>query len=172
MEFILFLVLLKNPDDIPSGTVIFFENSNVAVQQFTDSPITHVAIIVDENGDKYVYEAVNPKVKKTLFRDYVKNIKGNAYIGLPKLKIDNDRLRDYLNDSLGKKYSISNFRSENVNKNTIFCSQLVVEAYNFSSEKIFTYGPQYYSPGDIWQVFNSSKISKLVELNKNEKRKN
>lgn len=166
MELLLFLILLKNPNEIPNGTVIFLENSNVAVQQFTDSPITHVAIVAEENGQKYVYEAVAPKVTKTLFYDYIKSVKGKIYVGIPKIPVNNDKLIHYLNESLEKKYSITNFRSKSVNPNTIFCSQLVVEAYNISSDKIFTYEPQFYSPGDIWQVFNSSRISKLIELKK------
>ena len=65
---LLFLIALNvTPED---GSLLFIENGNRIVQNHTDSTITHVAIIFKNDDDFWVYEAVQPKVRKIKLADY------------------------------------------------------------------------------------------------------
>jgi len=158
-------------EEIPSGSLIFIEGGNVIVQEFTNSSITHVGIIIKENNDYYVYEAIRPKVRKVLLNDYLKSIKDER-IWIAKLKsnyhVDYEKMKSYLDSQLNKKYAIKNYKKEKVDNKTIFCSQLVVECYNNScSKKIFLSEAQNYAPIDVWNVI---KNYSYIERYDNEKR--
>lgn len=155
----LLFCLLTYYEEIPSGSLIFTEGGNVIVQEFTNSSITHVGIIIKENNDYYVYEAVRPKVRKILLNDYLKSIKDER-IWIAKVKsnfnIDHEKMKSYLDSQLNKKYAIKNYQKKKVDDKTIFCSQLVVECYNQSaSKKIFLSEAQYYAPIDVWNIFKN-----------------
>ena len=158
------LLLTFNSSEIPAGSLIFAENSNFIVEQFTQSDITHVAIVAKENNETYVFEATKPKVRKVLLSEYLKNTKEKLYISVPNQKIDNERLVEYLNSQLNKKYSIENYNKNKPSEKTIFCSQLVVECYNHCNIKIFTYPSQHYAPGNVWDVIINKNVSVVYTL--------
>lgn len=164
MKYLFMLLLTFNSSEIPSGSLIFAENSNFIVEQFTQSDITHVAIVAKENDETYVFEATKPKVRKVLLSEYLKKTKAKLYVSVPNQKIDNERLVNYLNSQLNKKYSIENYNKKKPSEKTIFCSQLIVECYNHCNNKIFTYPSQYYSPGDIWNVIVDKNVSIIYTL--------
>lgn len=153
--------------DIPSGSLLFIDDGNAIVKQFTQSDITHVAIIAKENGNDYVFEAIKPKVKKTLLEDYLKETKEKIYLVVPNekyIKIDNEKLLSYLNEQLDKKYSIENYNNPKPNDKTTFCSQLVVDCYNHCGTNVFIYYSQYYYPGKVWETMMNKKYSSVYVL--------
>jgi len=164
MKYLFMLLLAFNSEDIPSGSLIFAKDSNFIVEQFTQSDITHVAIVAKENNEAYVFEADKPKVRKILLSEYLKKTKVKLYISVPNEKFDNEKLVGYLNSQLNKKYSIENYNKKRPSDKTVFCSQLVVDCYNHCNVKIFTYPSQYYAPGDVWNVIIDKNVSSVHVL--------
>jgi hypothetical protein len=48
----------------PDGTLLFIEGGNRIVENETDSPYTHVAMIFNIDDEPWVYEAEPPRVRK------------------------------------------------------------------------------------------------------------
>lgn len=164
MKYLFLLLLAFNSEDVPSGSLIFVKDSNFIVEQFTQSDITHVAIVAKENNEIYVFEADKPKVTKTPLSEYLKNTKEKLYVSFPNKKFDNEKLVGYLNSQLNKKYSIENYGKNKSNDKTVFCSQLVVNCYNHCDIKVFSYPAQYYAPGDVWDAIIDKNVSSVHVL--------
>lgn len=126
---------VANPED---GSLLFSQNSKKVVQRHTDSSITHVAIVMHENGQCLVYEAAPPIVRRLHITRYYKEI------GLlnQSLNADEDEVRvwllppskpyspeqvgamkSYLNAQLGRRYSIKNYVREKTGDG-IHCAEL------------------------------------------------
>ena len=70
----LILLLFMSLVSVPDGTLLFVEGGNELVMDYTDSPYSHVAVIFNEDGKPYVYEAVRPICRKISLEDYIKEI--------------------------------------------------------------------------------------------------
>ena len=102
----------------PDGTLLFIEGGNRIVENETESPYPHVAIIFNIDKEPWVYEAEPPRVRKLLLSDYIKeieehNLKNNRQmkIWLMKPKIPYNRaeslkMRTYLENQIDREYSI------------------------------------------------------------------
>lgn len=158
----LFLVatLAITPQD---GSLLFIENGNRIVQNHTDSSITHVAIILKENNDLWVYEATPPKVRKIKLDDYFLEIqKINSHKKeRRKMKIwianPNDPLtaaqkksmKEYLDKQIGRKYSINSYL-DGTPGNGIHCCEITGNAFEAAGLK-YSDSPCSDDPWDVWQ---------------------
>lgn len=152
------------PED---GSLLFIENGNKTVQKVTDSNLTHVAIIFKENEKFYVYEAVPPKVRKIELDEYYKEIeklnkrhKNNqrkvwfAYPNKPFSDAEKEKMIDFLNLQIGRKYSVSSYLNAESNKK-IHCGELVEETLNQAGYNV-SKKPYIDAPIDVWN--NTKKI--------------
>ncbi len=93
-RFICILILLLSSvgvacaEDYREGTVVVFENGNFVsvVQRQTGSNKTHVAIILYDGAQPWVYEASKPDVHRYTLQQYFKHI-DNLYKQLPRMKV-------------------------------------------------------------------------------------
>lgn len=161
---LLFLIALNvTPED---GSLLFIENGNRIVQNHTDSTITHVAIIFKNDNDFWVYEAVQPKVRKIKLADYYLEIekintrkkekrKLKVWISNPNdplTEIQKELAKTYLEKQIGRKYSIAGYLEE-IPVKGIHCCELVGETLvlmkiNFSDNT---------SKDDPWSVWKKTK---------------
>lgn len=119
------------------GDVIFQTSQSEqceAVRIATKSKFSHCGIIFNENGNCYVYEAIQP-VKKTLFKDWIKHGLDNKYLvmrlkdsnSLEKLSLD--KMKSYGKKMFNKDYDIYfEWSDEN-----IYCSEYVWKIYKFGA---------------------------------------
>lgn len=119
--------------DLPDGTLLFVEGGNNAVMTHTDSPYSHVAVIFNIDGVPYVYEAVEPVVRKIPLGDYIKEIEAeNAkkkkimklWVRKPKANMDMEAMREYSESMLGTKYSIRSYLTGEPREGHIHCAEL------------------------------------------------
>ncbi len=119
------------------GDIIFQTSQSEqceAVRIATDSKFSHCGIIFNENGNCYVYEAIQP-VKKTLFKDWIKHGLDNKYLvmrlkdssSLDKLSLD--KMKSYGKKLFNKDYDIYfEWSDEN-----IYCSEYVWKIYKYGA---------------------------------------
>lgn len=120
--------------ELRSGDILFQSSrsgQSLAVQLATKSPYSHCGILFVENGEYYVYEAVQP-VKKTLLKTWAAHGDNGNYV-VKRLK-DREKyltetslgkMKKQLQDMLGKNYDITFEWSDD----RIYCSELVWKLY-------------------------------------------
>ncbi len=104
------------------GSLLFSQNSKKIVEEWTNSSITHVAIVVNHDGKPWVYEAAPPKVRRVPLATYYREIgvenkkRGDDRIRIwlltPNESLSEDELieiRSYLKSQKGRRYSIRNY---------------------------------------------------------------
>lgn len=157
--FLLVAALTITPSD---GSLLFVENGNQVVQNHTDSTLSHVAIILKEGNDFWVYEATPPKVRKILLSDYyaeVKKINNKkkesrqmklwmANPSTPFTATQKETMKKYLDGELGRRYSISSYLNGRPGKG-IHCGELVGNALRLANLK-FTDNTCQDDPWDVW----------------------
>lgn len=147
---------LVRPQD---GTLIFLENSKKVVERVTESCITHVAMVVNENGIPWVYDAEPPKVRRvrlmTFYREIgERNREEDEAIRVWLLPPDEKfsrkqraRMKSYLKKQVGRRYSIKNYVRD-VKGDGIHCAELTAYALNRSGRLSFR-NCQTITPGDL-----------------------
>lgn len=125
-------------EPIPDGTLLFVEGGNQIVMDFTDSPYSHVAIIFNDDGIPYVYEAIKPFCRKVRLDKYMQQIEAenntkdkamSVWIRKPK-KLDPEdskKMKEYCEHHIGTKYRISSYLSGKSGKG-IHCGELTARA--------------------------------------------
>lgn len=132
------LILLSYMMLVPDGTLLFVEGGNEIVMSHTDSPYSHVALIFNEDGKPYVYEANRPACRRISLDDYVKEVERlNAQQGKamklwlchPKnlAKSDVESMKQYCEEQIGRKYKIKSYISGKPEK-TIHCGEMTARA--------------------------------------------
>ncbi len=96
---------------VQTGTMIFSEGDCLAVRMFTKSPYTHVAAVVLENGEPYVYDSMNGQgVRKlTLERYCQQECPNTLHVYQPKTKFSptrKDLFLTHLKSELGRPYGV------------------------------------------------------------------
>lgn len=119
------------------GDVIFQTSQSEqceAVRIATNSKFSHCGIIFNENGNCYVYEAIQP-VKKTLFKDWIKHGLDQKYLVMRLKdstsldKISLGKMKTYGKKLFNKDYDIYfEWSDEN-----IYCSEYVWKIYKFGA---------------------------------------
>src|SRR5207245_2477583 len=83
-----FLTAGARAAELPDGTLLFLENCNSIVQRTTHGEIAHVALIFEDAGERWVYEATPAKVRRVTVNDYFVEL-----AQLNKHRGDDDRIR-------------------------------------------------------------------------------
>jgi hypothetical protein len=122
--------------DVPNGSILVIHNSKKLVRLSTASTITHVAMVFNETGKPYVYEATPAKVRRLELKQYYKEIGVLNRDRKEQMRIEicgprrayTDRERSqmlaYLQSQLGRRYSIRGYVRESPGDG-IHCAALV-----------------------------------------------
>lgn len=134
--------------DLPDGSILYLTNSNKAVQLATDSPITHVALLMSDGNRRWVYEATPAKVRRLSLEDYHHelsrlNAKRKTAMRLYAVRPSReyapkqlDRMRRYLQQQLGRRYSVKGYVRDR-QADGIHCAELVSSAIGKSGRTDF-----------------------------------
>jgi uncharacterized protein YycO len=114
-----------------AGDIVFhtsLSEQSIAIQTATNSPYSHMGIVLLKNGDPHVFEAVQP-VKYTPLKQWLDRGKGKHYV-VKRLKSAPSaevifRLQADAKNYVGKSYDLR-FEWSN---NRIYCSELVWKLY-------------------------------------------
>jgi hypothetical protein len=150
--------LLFSQEEIPDGTLFFVEGGNQLVMDYTESPYSHVAIIFNEENKPYVYEAIRPVCQKISLEDYIKKIELENSKKHKQMKLwirkpldlskeDAEKMKQYCEQQLGRKYKIKSYFSEQEEK-TIHCAEMTARAM-LAGGMDFKENPCSCSPKDI-----------------------
>jgi len=143
------------------GSLLFVENGDRVVQWHTDSTVTHVAIILKENDDFWVYEAVPPEVRKIKLTEYLSEIQKmnriKIWIANPNeqlTQIQHNQMKKYLDKQIGRKYSIKSYIRGSPGK-CIHCCELTGFAFRIAG-LTYSENPCSDCPWDVWIKTKSS----------------
>ena len=126
------MLMLLASHDIPDGSLLFVEGGSQTVMSHTNSPYSHVAVIFNIDGEPWVYEAVEPVVRKIKLRDYIVEIEAEnekkgklmkLWVRKPRVVLDIESMLKYSEDQLGRRYSISSYLTGSPKK-SIHCGEL------------------------------------------------
>jgi len=136
------LILAAVMMSIPDGSLLFVENGNEIVMAETESTLSHVAIIINEKGKPYVYEANPPRARRILLSDYIKSIKqeNKRYhkdIRLwvrPPIREFSPRavlkMKKYLESQMGRRYGLLSYLIDMPTKR-LHCGELTTYALEY-----------------------------------------
>jgi len=128
---------------IPDGALLFVDHGSRIVECYTDSPTTHVAVVMYEDGVPYVYEAEPPKVRRyrltEWFEQYGRQNEGSkrkAIITIFGSKSEDSsselaRKKEYLDDQVGRRYSLRGY-IRRIPGDGIHCSEMTAEMLGLS----------------------------------------
>lgn len=146
------------------GSLLFIENGNRIVQNHTDSSITHVAVILKEDDDFWVYEATPPKVRKVKLDEYlseVKEINRHKKKERKKLKVwianpnkplttkQHKAMKEYFDKQMGRRYSVNSYLNGTPGDG-IHCCEITGYAFEAAGLK-YSDNPCTDSPWDVWK---------------------
>ena len=116
-----------------SGSLIFSEGDCLAVRCYTNSPYTHVALVMYESeGLPYVYDSMNGVgVRKLRLDEYLETqAPDHVHLFHPKRPLTEPEvtgLRDHLESQLGRPYSVKHHITGKRSKG-LHCSEYVTDA--------------------------------------------
>jgi len=111
-------LLLCGTAEWEDGSLVVLHDSNKMVASWTESDVTHVAMLLNINGQPWVYEATPGKVRRvtmTRYREELRALNANRRqptrmsLLQPKRPYTSGQVTDmraYLNDQLGRRYSV------------------------------------------------------------------
>lgn len=127
------LVLAYEPQ---AGDIVFhtsLSKQSIAVQAATNSPYSHMGIVLFKDGKPYVFEAVQP-VKYTPLEAWLNRGKGKHYVvKRPKSPLSTEAIAQLQKDTshyIGKPYDLTFEWSDS----RIYCSELVWKLYKSAAD--------------------------------------
>ena len=146
----LWAMLICSGEPLDDGTLLFLENANSVVQAATRGKIGHVAIYITVDGRPWIYEATPARVRRVTPADYYeelvrinvkrdddKKIRALALRPqLPYSEAEKEAMRTYLNDQLGRRYSLLNYVQDKEGDG-IHCAELAASALNATGRHEF-----------------------------------
>ncbi|MGI8982185.1 MAG: hypothetical protein ACR2FY_23380 [Pirellulaceae bacterium] len=139
----LLVTLATAAEPLEDGTLLFLENCSSVVQRSTNSSVGHVAILMHEDSQPWIYEAIPGGVRRLKADDYYaelsrlnarkneeKHIRAFALRPeKPFTAAERQAMRQYLEEQIGRRYSVRNYvRGEG--GRGIHCSELASQAMN------------------------------------------
>lgn len=133
-----------------SGTLLFLENTKSVVEVSTRGQMGHVALVIANDGEDWVYEATPAKVRRLTLADYYAELaeinrrkEHDDWIVIWKLSpmeaYSNEevaRMREYLDGQVGRRYSVRNYVRTKPGDG-IHCAELASSALNASGRYKF-----------------------------------
>ena len=163
-SWLLLVSLTLSAEPLEDGTLLFLENCSSVVQRATHGSVGHVAIVMNEGNETWVYEAIPGNVRRLKADDYYAelsrlNARKNEEQQIRTFALrpekpyrDNERqaMRHYLDEQVGRRYSVKGYvrGKESVG---VHCAELASHTLNESGRY-------------QWEQCHSISPSKLQEL--------
>ena len=141
----LLVSLATSAEPLEDGTLLFLENCSSVVQRATHGNVGHVAIVMNEDHEMWVYEATPGKVRRLKADEYYTelsrlNARKNEEKQIrafalrpekPFTETERQAMRHYLGEQIGRRYSVKGYvRGEEVRG--IHCAELASHTLNES----------------------------------------
>jgi hypothetical protein len=138
--WILLAALWCGPPAIEDGSLLFLENSNRFVEIYTSSTITHVAVVMHEGSEPWVYEATPSEVRRIKLEEYYEELgklnqrrrddeKIRVWLARPRTPYKAQQrtaINELLKAQVGRRYSIKGYvRGQS---DGIHCAELAARA--------------------------------------------
>ncbi|MBC7856087.1 MAG: hypothetical protein IAF94_21870 [Pirellulaceae bacterium] len=144
-SWLLLVSLATAAEPLEDGTLLFLENCSSVVQRSTNSTVGHVAIVMHEERQPWVYEAIPGGVRRVTADEYYAelsrlNVRKNedhqirAFALRPERPFtaaERQAMRQYLEEQIGRRYSVKNYVRGEEGRG-IHCSELASQAMNAS----------------------------------------
>lgn len=142
-------VFMVGTTPVPDGTLLFLERGNLVVELWTGKQITHVGLILHEDGVPWLYEAQPGKVRRIRLEDYYREISeynrgrreaARVWLCRPTREYSQqacDDMRCYLASQIDRRYSIKNYVKSRQGDG-IHCAELTAETLNQSGRFQFS----------------------------------
>lgn len=162
--WLLIASLATSAEPLEDGTLLFLENCSSVVQRATHGSVGHVAIVMNEEQEAWVYEAIPGKVRRLKVDDYYAelsrlNARKNEEQQIrtfvlrperPFTETERQAMRHYLDEQIGRRYSVKGFVRGQESAG-VHCAELASHTLNESG--------RYH-----WEHCHSISPSKLQEL--------
>jgi hypothetical protein len=147
--------------EVQTGTLIFSQGDCLAVKVFTQSPYTHVGVVVCDGDSRWVYDAMNgPGVRKTPLEDYLRFlVPSDVHLLHPRLaftETDQSALRKHLDSQLGRPYRIRHHVTGQ-RCDGVHCAEYVMDSL-MAAQRMSAAEPPRVSPGSLLQGAISSRV--------------
>ena len=143
--WLLLVSLATAAEPLEDGTLLFLENCSSVVQRSTNSSVGHVAIVMHEENESWIYEAIPGGVRRVKADDYYAelsrlNTRKNEEKQIrafalrpekPFTAAERQAMRHYLEEQIGRRYSVKNYVRGEAGRG-IHCSELASQAMNAS----------------------------------------
>lgn len=146
MNALLFVSLsLFGQATLDDGSLVLLENCNYWVERYTNAPIGHVAVAINENQQTWIYEATPGKVRRLSWNDYRTELgQLNAdreqrekaaivtWVLEPKTTLTKQQaaeLKAYLDSQLDRRYSVRGI-VRGKPSDGVHCAELAAQALN------------------------------------------
>jgi hypothetical protein len=136
--------------ELPDGTLLFLENCSSVVERATRGEIAHVALVFQDGGQRWVYEATPAKVRRITESDYFvelarlnqrrdndEDVRVLVVRPVPAYEADEiTKMRAFLDEQLGRRYSVKNY-VRGKPYDGIHCAELASNTLNASGRYTF-----------------------------------
>ncbi len=136
-----------------TGSLLFSQGDCLAVKVFTGSPLTHVGMIIVENGEPVVYDAMNGTgVRKTPLDEYLHFlVPSKVQVLHPMSNLsepDRTALVDHLDSQLGRPYRIHH-HATGKRCDGVHCAEYMTDAL-IAANVLTANEPSRVSPGSLY----------------------
>jgi hypothetical protein len=172
--WLLLLTVLPSAEPLEDGSLLFLENCSSVVQRATHGSVGHVAVVMNEQGGAFVYEAIPGGVRKLKLDDYYaelarlnarkneeKQIK--AYLVRPYKpfsETEREAMRHYLDEQIGRRYSVKSYVRGQEGAG-VHCAELASHTLNESGRYQWEYC-QSISPSELEELVDPSYHDRIV----------
>ena len=162
--WLLIVSLATSAEPLEDGTLLFLENCSSVVERATQGSVGHVAIVMNEEQEAWVYEAIPGKVRRLKMDEYYAeisrlNARKNEEKQIRTFALRPDKpfsdaerrtMRNYLDEQVGRRYSVQGY-VRGKEATGIHCAELASHTLNESGRY-------------QWEHCSSISPSKLREL--------
>jgi len=148
---ILVAILCCGSDNLEDGTLLALQGSNKIVAQYTDSSVTHLALVVNIADRPWVYEATPAEVRRLPLAEYYREIghlnarrreQIHVWVYRPRRRYAPAQIagiKAYLDGQLGRRYSVKKYVRRRTGDG-IHCAELVSTALTRSGRFVIQNG--------------------------------
>lgn len=157
--FLLLASSIISAEPLPDGSLLFLENCNKFVEVYTRDEIGHVAMVFRDGTTIWVYEATPGEVRRVTLAAYYDELARINDRRRQKIRVlaykpkepysagEVDTMRGYLDEQIGRRYSLLNYVTKQVGDGT-HCAELTANTINHA-ERFALSEPNRVSPGNL-----------------------
>ena len=153
-------------DKVQTGTLLFNRGDCLAIKVYTNSPYTHVAAVVMEQGSPFVYDSMNGVgVRRLSLENYLKTQRPDViHVFQPTKTFSRRRskvFKDALESELGRPYAVKHHLTDKRSKG-LHCSEYVTDALK-STRMIHVKRPAKVSPASLVEGILQAELYRATQ---------